>query len=501
MGMIPLQFPAAERFDALRRRLEEWGYMESALCERMKFPELCAFRPPDPGNELGPLNDATDVLCGLFLDHAPVARNLVSKWLGDGMGLLEEFGLLRTDPRDAEASLGTVMLYPTQGMFIASDRGWEPGSDKAEMFSADVVFSAITPNTYQFVNSLPNTPCGRLLDLCAGSGVAGLLAASTYAKSAWLCDITERSTRFAEWNARLNGTKNVTTLQGDLYEPVKGEKFDRIVAHPPYVPATEIKYVFRDGGEDGEQVTRRIIEGLPEYLAPGGQCFLVAAVTDRAGAPFEQRVRQMLGKSAGEFDVFVAVRNHCKPTEFLIKEHPNRDRPEELAANVAAMTRLGVEHILYCSTGIQRRASKRDVFTVRRQVTVFPGELMAWAVRWETAQREPGFAKTLFRTSPRIIEQLRLQVTHRIQDGKWTIADSKLLTGYPYQTAVDCPSWVVNMMEECDGTRTVRALLNECRENGTVPSNAPDAEFARFVQFLISMGLLEIEEHRLPKRR
>ena len=499
--MIPLQFPAAERFDALRGRLEEWGYTENALCERMKLPELCAFRPPEPGSELGPLNDAADVLRTLFLDHAAVARSMLREKLGTNASILGEFGLLRADPRDDGAVLGTVMLYPAQGILIASDRGWEPEIDKTEMAASDVVFSAITPNTYQFLHSLPHTPCRRLLDLCAGSGVAGLLAASNYAESASLCDITERSTRFAEWNARLNGIKNIATLRGDLYEPVKGEKFDRIVAHPPYVPAMETKYVFRDGGEDGEQVTRRIIEGLPEYLAPGGQCFLVAAVTDRADAPFEQRVRQMLGKNSGEFDVFVAVRNHSKPAEFLIKEHPNRDRPEELAASIDAMARLGVEYMLFCSIGIQRRASKRDVFTVRRQVTVFPGELMAWAVRWETAQREPGFAKTLFLSRPQIVDQLRLQVMHRIKDGKWTIADSKLLTGYPYQAAVDCAPWVVSMLEQCDGTRTVRELLDGCRGEGAIPSNAPDSEFARFIQFLISMGLLEVAEYRLPPPR
>jgi methylase of polypeptide subunit release factors len=35
----------------------------------------------------------------------------------------------------------------------------------------------------------------------------------------------------------LNDVSNVTVLQGDLYDPVQGQRFDRITIHPPYVPA------------------------------------------------------------------------------------------------------------------------------------------------------------------------------------------------------------------------------------------------------------------------
>ena len=96
--------------------------------------------------------------------------------------------------------------------------------------------------------------------------------------------------RFAEFNAALNGLTNVRVLEGDVYAPLGDEHFDVVIAHPPYVPALETEFVFRDAGEDGEQVTRRIVDGLAcIILLPGGQFFCDCMLTDREGATLEQR--------------------------------------------------------------------------------------------------------------------------------------------------------------------------------------------------------------------
>ena len=48
----------------------------------------------------------------------------------------------------------------------------------------------------------------------------------------------------------------MTVVEGDMYAPVEGLTFDRIVTHPPYIPAKQTGLIFRDGGEDGEQIIR-----------------------------------------------------------------------------------------------------------------------------------------------------------------------------------------------------------------------------------------------------
>src|SRR5579885_3650218 len=137
----------------------------------------------------------------------------------------------------------------------------------------DIVFPAISRHTCQFLETLPQYPCEDLLDLCSGTGVAALVAVSRYARRAWAVDITERATRCAEFNILLNDLTQVTAIQGDLYAPLNGRMFDRIVAHPPYVPVMKPSKIYYDGGEDGERVTRAIIAGLPQHLKPGGSFY------------------------------------------------------------------------------------------------------------------------------------------------------------------------------------------------------------------------------------
>jgi methylase of polypeptide subunit release factors len=91
----------------------------------------------------------------------------------------------------------------------------------------------------------------------------------------------------AEFNRLLNGLNNLTTIQGDLYERLGDLTFDHIVAHPPYMPVLIRAQIFYDRGSDGEQVTRRIVMGLPRYLRPGGCFYCLAQGSDRDSAPFE----------------------------------------------------------------------------------------------------------------------------------------------------------------------------------------------------------------------
>src|SRR5439155_22250135 len=117
---------------------------------------------------------------------------------------------------------------------------------------------------------------------------------------------------FADFNRRINGISNFVASAGDLYEPAGGLTFDRIVAHPPYVPVYRPQLIFDSGGQDGEQIVRRIIEGLPRYLRPGGRFTALTMGSDRGDSdqgrsdrdhPFEHRLREWLGSREAEFDV------------------------------------------------------------------------------------------------------------------------------------------------------------------------------------------------------
>src|SRR5207245_1035784 len=159
-----------------------------------------------------------------------------------------------------------------RGLYIVSDRS-RPEEGVEGQPPEDFVYPAIVPNTELLLELAPCQPCDAFLDLCSGTAIAALVAAKSGARQAWAFDITGRSTHFAEFNRRLNGIANMTPATGDLYEPAGDLTFDRIVAHPPYVPVYRPQLIFDSGGHDGEQIVRRIIEGLPRYLRPGGRFY------------------------------------------------------------------------------------------------------------------------------------------------------------------------------------------------------------------------------------
>src|SRR5690606_10265243 len=230
----------------------------------------------------------------------------------------------------------------------------------------DVVYPAIAESTRTFLSLLRVEPCDAFLELCAGTGIAALLAAP-HARTAVATDIAERSVAFARFNAALNGFDNVRAECGDLYGAVRGETFDRIAAHPPYMPALEEGLIYRDGGEDGEQVTRRILAGLHEHLAPGGRFDCTCILTDRTDGPVEARVRAMLGPHHEEFDVIVVVTHANSPEDayaYLVRE--GRASFGEGLRHVAHFRALGTERIVGCSLVIIRHDTRRPAVTVRR---------------------------------------------------------------------------------------------------------------------------------------
>ena len=123
-----------------------------------------------------------------------------------------------------------------------------------------------------------------VLDLCAGSGCIGLSLASLAPNArVTLSDLSSGALGIARANQRELGVK-AELRQGDLFDAVKGERFDVIASNPPYIPTSELDALQRevrfeprialDGGADGLDFYRRIARSAPDHLAPGGAIFL-----------------------------------------------------------------------------------------------------------------------------------------------------------------------------------------------------------------------------------
>ncbi len=127
----------------------------------------------------------------------------------------------------------------------------------------------------------------RVLDLCTGSGcvLVSLLRYKNDLEGVGT-DISGEALETAAENADRNGVKALF-LKGDLYGALEGgsgegKRFDIIVSNPPYIASDVIGTLMEevrdheplkalDGGIDGLDLYRRIIDGADAYLVPGGR--------------------------------------------------------------------------------------------------------------------------------------------------------------------------------------------------------------------------------------
>ena len=119
-----------------------------------------------------------------------------------------------------------------------------------------------------------------VLDVCTGSGMLAICAACDGAAEVTAVDISRRAVVAVRLNARLNGVQ-VAAVRGDLFEPLRGRRFDVIVSNPPYLPGDIAELPRRglarawEGGRTGRAFIHRISARAREHLRPGGVMLLV----------------------------------------------------------------------------------------------------------------------------------------------------------------------------------------------------------------------------------
>ena len=120
----------------------------------------------------------------------------------------------------------------------------------------------------------------RVLELFTGSGAIAIAAAHEGAREVTVVDVSRRALASAWINARRNGV-SVRTRCGDLFAPLDGERFDLILANPPYVPSADDALPRAgaarawEGGGDGRLLLDRLCVEAPAHLTPGGTLLLV----------------------------------------------------------------------------------------------------------------------------------------------------------------------------------------------------------------------------------
>ncbi|MGD0523512.1 MAG: methyltransferase [Polyangiaceae bacterium] len=245
LGAVGLGAPFASRLVRVGERLDD------AL--RAPMRTWHARRMPEPAA----------IAARVFLLHDPVEASQALAALGDLAPLLEA-GFV--EERDG-GIVARVHLALAGGVFCFGDL---PGRGGAAVMP-------ICGATLELVRAVvPAGPVESALDLGCGAAPVGLLLARS-ARRVVATDVNPRAAAFARLNAAVNGVENLEVRVGDLYEPVRGERFDRVAAHPPFVarPAGATESTFVHGGSRGDELPLRVLEGAARHLTPAGRAVVL----------------------------------------------------------------------------------------------------------------------------------------------------------------------------------------------------------------------------------
>lgn len=387
-----------------------------------------------------------------------------------------------------------VLMYPAYGLYITSDAG--PRMEGVTGYSGqDFVMSGTEDICRDFIDGFSKSECERFLDMGTGSGLAAILGAG-FAKQAWAVDITERATRFVNFNRMLNGVDNLTILRGDLYEPVKDIQFDRIASNPPFEPPLKSHMIFSEGGSDGEQILARLITEAPERLAPGGRLYANVCGTDRDGETFDQRILRWLGIYKDEFDVALFVRIELKPEHYAIQQMLGENQESwRLHEYNAFYGSLRAYQVVMGMLVIQRRTSERPVFRVRRKLGVQSGsDHMEWLIDLETRMADPEFNSRLLQATPVATSHWELVAKHAFREGRLAPVSYMFQTKQPFGVELNVAAWIAMVVADCNGKNTLASLHESLQKKGKVAQE----QFLDAMRALLSCDIVRLPEERVP---
>jgi SAM-dependent methyltransferase len=507
---FPLRLGSRAQFEAVRSVLHNAGFDEGTLCGVLKVTAL---------SELGTLQRTAidlenlarplSLLIRLFLLGETIAPQEFEAELGpDARSAFLALDLVRRGQFGGGCYYTPVFLYPVEEFLVVSDRQSNPdGSPFVEPL--DMVFAALYPGTHRFLQIFPNRNVDEALDLCSGTGI-GALKLSCRARRVVATDITERSAHFMRFNEALNSCENVEVAVGDLFAAVSGRRFDVIVAHPPYVPSVGDNVIYRDGGDAGETILRRIVEGLPSALRAGGTFYSMGVGIDTQQGRFEERARGWLGEAQAAFDVIFAMGDEKTPDKAVndIVERARNIKTLDAGRLVQAYQQLGTIGLVYGGLVIHRRpepASPAETWvapwTARPRLSAqTTGDDFDGLLDWHRRSVQPGYLESLADLHPTLSPHLQVNVSHRVQNGALVPVEFMLETSRPFETATRLEGWMVPLMARFDGHQSSREVHESARIARQIPAAFGLEDFLKLVALLIERGYLVVPAWREAAR-
>ncbi|ROP61264.1 methyltransferase [Curtobacterium sp. ZW137] len=346
-------------------------------------------------------------------------------------------------------------------------------------------------------------PVHRVLDLGTGCGIQAMHA-RRFADEVVATDISRRALDIARFNAQLNGIDGIDFRFGSLFEPVAGERFDRIVSNPPFVitPRTEgvPSYEYRDGGMVGDALVETVLTGLEEHLEPGGTAQLLGNWEYHWGVDGLDRVRSWFERT--DLDAWVIERERQDPAAYAetwIRDGGTKPGTAAFDQLVGAwlddfqarkVTGVGFGYVVVRKGRTGGPAHLRRFERVPETLGSNPAGLGATVARvldaaeWLAAHDDEALAAAHLRTAGDVTEE------RYYWPGNDDPTVMTLVQGGGFGRRVDADTALAAFVGACDGDLSVAAIIGALAQITGVDEQALAADLLPAARDLVLDGLL-----------
>jgi hypothetical protein len=195
--------------------------------------------------------------------------------------------------------------------WVVSDLG--TGLDGVERRLPDDHVLGVGGASTMLAQLTPRDAVGTTADIGTGSGVQALHA-SRHSERVIATDLSPRALRLAALTAALSGV-DIELREGNLLEPLAGERVDLVVSNPPFVVSPAGTHTYRDGGQPLDALCAHLIGNAPRLLSPHGDLVLLANWVHLAAGDWRDRVAGWLPEHG--VDALVVQREVLDVAEYV----------------------------------------------------------------------------------------------------------------------------------------------------------------------------------------
>jgi hypothetical protein len=277
---------------------------------------------------------------------------------------------------------------------------------------------------------------------------------------------------------------------------VHGERFDRILANPPFFVTPSVRRVYSDNSLELDGFCRMLIAQAPAHLNENGYCQMLVEWVQIKGQPWRDRLSQWFQSNG--CDVWVLSSYKRSAAEYaMIRVMEDRDTtsPAEQASTSAqwqAYFESNQVETIFGGIVVMRRREGRNWIRME-ELSAMPTRPFGDFIRrvfenhdYLACHADP----QLLEARPALPPSARLHKQFKISPEGWllTSIDLQLGEGLPYSIALQ--SQVADFLAACDGKRTLKEIATEiAAEHGMDPAMV-SREICNVIRQIADRGIL-----------